>query len=57
MSMPVYWPDIFRDLLKVPESKLIALAIPIGYPDSQAVVNTFQRNRESLGAFTHWLGI
>ena len=56
MSMPVYWPDIFRDLLKVPESKLIVLAIPIGYPDSQAVVNTFQRNREPLSAFAHWLG-
>jgi nitroreductase len=57
MSMPVYWPDIYRDLLKVPESKLIALAIPIGYQDSQAVVNTFQRNREPLNTFTHWHGI
>jgi len=57
MSMPVFWPDILRDLLKVPESLLIALAIPIGYPDGQALVNTFPRNREPLGAFAHWLGI
>ena len=57
MSMPVYWPDIFRNLLKIPESKLITLAIPIGYPDSQALVNTFQRSRDPLNAFTHWHGI
>lgn len=56
-SMVVFWPDIFRDLLGIPESKLIALAIAIGYPDSQALVNTFKRTREPLNTFTNWHGI
>lgn len=57
MAMAVYWPDIYRDLFGIPKSKLIALAIPIGYPDSQALVNSFQRTREPLNTFTHWHGI
>ncbi len=57
MAMPVNWPNILRDLLKIPESKLIALVIAIGYPDMQAKVNTFERTREPLDAFTHWYGV
>ena len=57
MSMPVIWPGILREMLGIPESKLIALAIAIGYPDDDAVVNTFERNRESLDTLTKWHGI
>ncbi len=57
MSMPVVWPDILRELLDIPESKLIALAIAIGYPDTDAVVNTFERTRDPLDTFTKWHGI
>jgi len=56
MTTPVAWPEILRDLLNVPESKLIALAIAIGYPDKEAKVNNFERTREPLEAFTHWYG-
>ena len=57
MMMPVFWPDIFRDLLEIPKSKIIALSIAIGYPDNQAVVNTFKRTREPLDTFVSWHGI
>ena len=56
MFMTVYWPDILRELLGIPESKLIVLGIAIGYPDAEALVNNFPRHRESLDAFTHWHG-
>ncbi|MFH1242795.1 MAG: nitroreductase [Pseudomonadota bacterium] len=56
-SMVVFWPEIYRDLLGIPESKLIALAIAIGYPDNEALVNTFKRTREPLNAYTHWHGV
>ncbi len=56
MTMPIGWPEIVRDLLKIPESKLIGLAIAIGYPDMKAKVNSFKRTREPLSAFTHWYG-
>ena len=57
MTTPVAWPEILRELLRIPESKLIALAIAIGYPETEARVNNFERTREPLGALTHWLGI
>jgi nitroreductase len=57
MSMPVWWPEIYRELLGIPESKLIALAVAIGYPDLEAKVNTFERTREKLEVLAHWHGI
>lgn len=56
MTTPVGWPEIIRDLLKIPESKLLALAIAIGYPDTEAKVNNFERTREPLESLTHWYG-
>ena len=56
-SMVVFWPKIYRDLLGISESKLIALGIAIGYPDEETLVNSFKRTREPLNAYTHWHGI
>lgn len=57
MALPIYWPDIFRELIDIPESKLIALGIAVGYPDPDAAINNYPRHRVSLEAFTHWHGI
>ena len=57
MTTPVAWPEILRELLGIPESKLIALAIAIGYPETEAKVNNFERPREPLGVLTHWHGV
>ncbi len=57
MSMPVWWPEIYRELLGIPESKLIALAVAIGYPEMEAKVNTFERTREVLETLSHWHGV
>lgn len=54
MTMPVGWPELLRDLLKIPESKLIGLAIALGYPDPSARVNSFERVREPVSSFVHW---
>jgi len=56
MTTPVGWPEIMRELLGIPETKLIALAIAIGYPETEAKVNNFERTREPLEALTHWYG-
>ena len=56
-SMVVFWPQIYRDLLGIPESKLIGLGIAIGYPDHEALVNTFKRTREPLSVYTQWHGM
>jgi len=57
MAMPINWPEILRELLDIPEDKLIALAVAIGYADSEAPVNTYERTREPLNTFTHWHGV
>ena len=52
----MYWPDILRELLAIPESKLIALGIAIGYPDFDARVNNIARTREPLESLARWYG-
>lgn len=57
MSMPVYWPDVLRDMLGIPKSKLIALSIAVGYPDMEAPINCIERVRESSNIYTRWHGV
>ena len=56
MRRPINWPDILRDVLGIPKSKIIIMAIAIGYPDSKALVNSYPRTRIPLGEFTTWHG-
>jgi nitroreductase len=57
MGQPIIWPDIYRELLGVPEGKPIATAIAIGYPDTDAPVNNFPRPRESMDVLVDWHGV
>ncbi|MFC2066419.1 nitroreductase [Chloroflexota bacterium] len=57
MARPVYWPDIYREVLGIPESKLIVVSIGIGYPDPEVVVNSFPRHRVPWDVFTQWHGV
>jgi nitroreductase len=56
MSMATYWPEVYRDMFKIPDSKLIAFGIAIGYPDMEARVNNFPRTRVPLDTFVQWQG-
>jgi nitroreductase len=56
MARPTHYPDILRDLLKIPDSKLIVIAVAIGYPDPNSPLNTFERSREEIDKFVHWYG-
>ena len=57
MGMPVLWPEIFRDLLNIPEGKPIVTSIAIGYPDFEDPINTFPRPREPLDNLVEWHGL
>ncbi len=57
MSMVTYWPEVYREKNIIPENKLIAFGIVVGYPDMEASVNNFPRTREPVDSFTHWYGI
>jgi nitroreductase len=57
MSMPISWPEIVRKHLGLPETKLVAQAVAIGYPDLEARVNNFKRVRDNLDTFVKWFGV
>lgn len=53
----VFYPDVLREVLKIPESKLIVMGIDIGYPDPGAPINNYARSREPLETFVHWYDV
>ena len=55
-AMAVVYPDIIRQELGIPEDKLIALGIAIGYPDMDNPVNKDWRDREPLDSVTTFYG-
>ena len=55
-AQSVIYPDIIRRVVNIPESKLIALGIAIGYPDWENSVNQRVTERESLDSITRWYG-
>jgi len=50
----VHYPDIIRKYVPIPVEKKILVAIAIGYPDEQAVINRFRSTRETLENVVHW---
>ncbi len=56
LTRAVNYPDILREMLKIPESKMIMLGIAIGYPDTNDPVNSCPRKREPVKNFTTWYG-
>jgi hypothetical protein len=40
----------------IPESKRLIIAISIGYPDEENIVNTVSTTRESIESLTSWVG-
>jgi hypothetical protein len=55
-AQSVIYPDIIRNVVDIPASKLIALGIAIGYPDWENPVNQQFREREPLDSIARWYG-
>lgn len=55
-AQAVVFPDIIRRVVPIPESKLIALGIAIGYPDWENTVTKIRTQRESIDTVTQWYG-
>jgi nitroreductase len=55
-AMAVAYPDIIRKELGIPEDKLIALGIAIGYPDDKNPINKDRRYREPLDTIAKFYG-
>ena len=52
----VVFPDIIRKVVPIPDSKLIALGIAIGYADWDDPVNQSRSLREPMDTVTTWYG-
>jgi nitroreductase len=52
----VMYPDVLRNVLGIPDSKLIVLGIAIGYPDPESPTSEFYSEREPLDSVTEWYG-
>jgi nitroreductase len=55
-AQAVIYPDIIRKELSIPEDKLIALGIAIGYPDWDQPVNKQRRSREPVDKVAKFYG-
>jgi nitroreductase len=52
----VGYPEIFRELIGIPESKIIITGIAIGYPDPEYKINSYTRQRVPLEDIAQWYG-
>ncbi len=50
------YPQVLRQILEIPESKIIILGIAIGYPDWDNPINHFRTEREPLESIATWHG-
>jgi nitroreductase len=55
LAASVSYPDIVRKLFSIPNTKNIVIGVALGWPDSNAPVNCFERNRGAIDEFVRWL--
>ena len=55
LAAAVAYPDIVRAVFSVPETKRLVMGAALGWPDTEAPVNSFKRNRGDLEEFVRWV--
>lgn len=55
LAASVSYPQILRQLITIPSNKTIAIGAAVGYPDLNAPVNKFERERAPLSEFVTWI--
>jgi hypothetical protein len=50
------YPDVVKKYAGIPESKRLIIAISIGYPDEESIINTITSTRESVDNLVSWAG-
>ncbi len=56
MATAVRFPELLRRLLPDDEGKLLVVGVTLGYPDPDAALNSFPRERADLDEFVSWVG-
>ncbi|MDI6761417.1 MAG: nitroreductase [Thermodesulfobacteriota bacterium] len=47
--------DEIKELLNIPENKIVVIGIALGYPDLKNPINRFKSPREDIGNFIRWI--
>jgi nitroreductase len=55
LSAAVHCPHIVHAIFSVPDSKLLVVGIALGWPDTDAPVNKFDRKRGQIEEFVRWI--
>jgi nitroreductase len=55
MAASVMYPEIVREVFSIPETKRLIMGVALGWPDTEAPVNSFKRNRGHLEEFVKWV--
>ncbi len=55
MAATINYPDIARKLFSIPDTKQIVIGTALGWPDLDAPVNQFQRERGCVDEFVKWV--
>lgn len=55
MAAIVNYPEIVHKLFSIPENKTIVMGAVLGWPDPEAGVNQFERQRGALDEFVRWV--
>ncbi len=55
LAASIIYTDIARKLFSIPDNKQIVIGAAIGWPDIEAPVNNFKRDRADLGDIVTWI--
>ena len=55
MAAIVNYPELVHELFSIPENKIIVMGAVLGWPDPEAAVNRFERQRGSMGELVKWV--
>jgi len=55
LAATVMYPEIARAVFSIPENRHLVMGAALGWPDTDAPVNSFQRNRGHLEEFVRWV--
>ena len=54
LAASVRYPALIREIIPIPETRAVIIGVAVGYPDGDAPVNQFTRERANPDEFTLW---
>ena len=55
LAATVMYPDLTHEIFSIPETKRLVIGAALGWPDPEAAVNRFERERGNEDEFIHWV--